>query len=157
MKRSKKITMVLVTAMVMTVAMVVLVYAAEVINKPAWSTTTGRYTQVYEMYTSPNWRYTNDIDTSYDYSVVKTYSDRDCLVQCTSNGLTAFPTYYVVYSTGLDIFRVTSEATLTGTGTATIDVLYASCDGYPMKLGIRNDPRYSTTVTNKGSWSPDTY
>ena len=60
MKRSKKITAVLIVAMAMTIAMVVVAYA-EYVYVPAWNEATGRYTQVYEMSVGVNWRYTSNL------------------------------------------------------------------------------------------------
>jgi hypothetical protein len=60
MKRGKKMTLILVVAMVMTIAMVVVAYA-EYVYVPAWNDGTGRYTQVYEMNVGVNWRYTSNL------------------------------------------------------------------------------------------------
>lgn len=161
MKISKKITVVLIVAMVMTVAMVVVAYA-EYVYVPAWNETTGRYTQVYEMSVGVNWRYTGNLTpikgaTPNNNTVLlqKKFPERDCLVQCTYNDLTAFPTYYQVYTA--DAFPLTTEMSMTGTGTNTIDFPYPSNADNLMSLGIRHDPRDSSSRTNRGNWSPDTY
>lgn len=153
MKRGKKVTAILVTAMVMTVAMVVVAYA-EYAKSPNWNTGTGRYTQLYEMSVGTNWRYTSQID---GYSVMKSYPDRDGLVQCTSNGLTTFPTYYQIYAGSSEAFPYSYEACFTGTGTSVIDIPYPVTKNTYLCLGIRHDPRDNTNVLNRGSWSPDTY
>lgn len=159
MKRSKKITAVLIAAMVMTVAMVVVAYA-EYVYVPAWNEGTGRYTQVYEMSVGVNWRYTTQItkvlgDTSKSIYVEKKFPERDCLVQCTYNALTAFPSYYQVYAS--DAFPLTTEMSMTGTGTNTLDFPYPSNADELMCLGIRHDPRDSSSRINRGNWSPDTF
>lgn len=163
MKRSKKMTLILVVAMVMTVAMVVVAYA-EIIYPQAWNSATGRYTQVYEMSTSPNWRYTTQItqyglqpDENYGYAVKKVFSGRSGLVQCTSNGLNAFPTYYQIYWGGSDVVALSYSTNFTGTGTSEISFPSSVNIDTPMCLGIRNDPRYNGSVINKGNWSPDTF
>lgn len=160
MKRGKKMTLILVVAMVMTVAMVVMAYA-EYLYAPAWNDGTGRYTQVYEMSVGTNWRYTSEIYPQYGIDedtscyVYKMFPERDCLVQCTYNGLTTYPTYYKVYTA--DAFPLTTEASITGTGTTAIDFPYASNAGNAMCMGIRHDPRDNSNITNRGNWSPDTY
>ena len=154
-------TLILVVAMVMTIAMVVVAYA-EIIYPQAWNSATGRYTQVYEMSTSPNWRYTTNISnyglpSTDGYGVEKMFSDRDCIVQCTSNGLTQFETYYRVYVAYTSVIPVSDEIYFTGTGTETLDFTGTYYMEYDMCLGIRNDPRCNSNITNKGNWSPDTY
>ena len=143
----------------------VMAFAAEILYLPQYSSTTGRYTQEYEMSVEYNWKYTANISNLHgygnhnidDYLLKKKYSNRDGLVQCTSNGLTAFPTYYKIsnYNDG-NISTLTAEVSLMGTGIQTID-LPNNCLDDDLCLGIRHDPRYSSSVTNKGSWSPDTY
>ena len=157
MKRSKKITAMLIVAMVMTATMVVMVYAADYASKPAWNTGTGRYTQLYTLSTGVNWSYTTDVTGAEDYVVTKMYPERDALVQCTANGLTAFPSYYQVRRTNGDGELLASETAYTGTGIIYISYSNPVSPGTGTCLGIRNDPRYSTTVTNEGSWSPDRY
>ena len=148
----RKFTIALVTAMVMTIAMVVVAYA-EYVYAPAWNEGTGRYTQVYEMSIGTNWRYTASVS---NYSVQKKFPERDCLVQCTYNGLTTFPTYYQVYI-AYETFPVTEEINFTGTGTHTLDFPYAINASNEMSLGIRHDPRDNSNRINRGNWSPDTY
>ena len=155
----RKFTIALVTAMVMTIAMVVVAYA-EYVYAPAWNEGTGRYTQVYEMSVGTNWRYTSSIsefignedDIVY---VKKMFPERDCLVQCTYNSLTAFPSYYKVYTS--NAFPLTTEMSMTGTGTNTLDFPYASNAENFMCLGIRHDPRDNSNRINRGNWSPDTF
>ena len=140
-------------------------FAAEILYLPQYSSTTGRYTQEYEMSVGYNWRYTIDIDDLYgyqnlpviNYTLEKKYSNRDGLVQCNSNGLTSFPTYYKIskYSNG-SVSTITAEVSLMGTGVQIIDIQNNYLDR-GLCLGIRHDPRYSSNVTNRGSWSPDTY
>ena len=161
MKRSKRITAVLIVAMVMTIAMVVVAYA-EIIYPQAWNSATGRYTQVYEMSTSPNWRYTTNISSyglpsSDGYGVDKMFSNRDCIVQCTSNGLTQFETYYRVYVAYTNVIPVSDEICFKGTGTEILNSTGMSYMDYDMCLGIRHDYRCNSNITNKGNWSPDTY
>ena len=165
MKRSKKIAIMLITALVMTASMVVVAFA-EILYLPQYSNTTGRYTQVYEMYTDHNWSYTVDIDNKYgygdklveEYTLKKTYNDRDGLVQCTSNNYTVFPSYYRISRYINDeIYLLSGEVTLTGIGTKVIDMTVMDYSDCFLCLGIRNDPRYTSGTTNKGSWSPDTY
>lgn len=79
--------------MVMTITMIVVAYA-DYINNPVWNSGTGRYTQVYEMNVGYSWECT--IDKPNGKALAKMYAERPALVQCTSNGLTAFPTYYQV-------------------------------------------------------------
>ena len=151
----RKFTIVLVTALVMTVAMVVVAYAAEYAPEPAWNQGTGRYTQVYEMNVGYNWRYTNQIDKCA--SLQKMYPQRDALVQCTTNGLTAFPTYYQVRKTDNAGEILSNEVSRTGTGTFLVSYPYNVSPHTGTCLGIRTDPRCSSSVINKGNWSPDNY
>lgn len=165
MNKIRKRTVALISALVFTIAGTVMAFAAEILYLPQLSPTTGRYTQEYEMSTSYNWRYTTDIGKLYgfgdypvnSYTLTKMYSNRDGLVQCTSNGLTAFPTYYKIAKYSNDsVSTITAEVSLMGTGIQTIDLPDNYLDS-GLCLGIRHDPRYSSSVTNKGSWSPDTY
>ncbi len=155
LKRGKKLTAILVTAMVMTVAMVVVAYAADYTSNPAWNTGTGRYTQLYELSVGYNWKFTNQVDVYA--SLQKMYPERDALVQCTVNELTAFPTYYQVRKTDASGEILSDEASHTGTGIIYIDYPYTVSPHTLTCLGIRTDPRCSSSVTNEGSWSPDRY
>ena len=164
MTKMRKRTVTLIAALVFTIAGTVVAFAADILYLPQYSSTTGRYTQVYEMSTSYNWRYTINISDLYgnnakeQYTVTKMYSNRDGLVQCTSNGLTAFPTYYSIYKyDGAVGSALAPESSLVGTGTQTIDLTDMNYSGVKMCLGVRHDPRYTSSVTNKGNWSPDTY
>ena len=58
MNINKKITIALITALVITIGTVVLAYA-EYVYVPAWNATSGRYTQVYEMSVGTNWNNSN--------------------------------------------------------------------------------------------------
>ena len=151
MKRSKKMTLILVAAMVMTVAMVVVAYA-DYVHNPAWNSGTGRFTQVYDMSIDTNWSYTLEFNTNV---VEKKFADRGGLVQCTSNGLTAFPTYYKICSSGIS--TLSHELSMTGLDVDVINYKSSVRSGTMTCLAIRNDPRYNTTTNNKGNWSPDTY
>ena len=166
MKRSKKIAIMLITALVMTASMVVVAFA-EILYLPQYSSASDRYTQVYEMSTNYNWRYTTSIPESkwYGYNgensvlfgVEKMHADRACAVQCTFNELSTFPTYYQVYHASGEVFPYTLQKSLIGTGYISIDFPYNTNLGYRMCLGIRNDPRKTSSFVNKGNWSPDTY
>ena len=155
MKINNKITVVLVTALVMTVAMVVLVYAADTTSTPAWNQGTGRYTQLYEMTVGYNWKYTKDVGAKA--TLQKMYPQRDALVQCTANGLTAFPTYYQVREADSTNEILSDEISYTGTGTFLVSYPYNVSPYTSTYLGIRTDPRCSSSVANKGNWSPDNY
>ena len=97
-------------------------------------------------------------DDNYDaYGVTKKHPERDCAVQCTANGITLFPPYYMVFQAYSDVFPFTLEKSMTGTGYTSIDFPYPQNANYPMCLGIRQDPRASYGCMNKGNWSPDTY
>lgn len=170
MTKMRKRTVTLIAALVFTIAGTVVAFAADILYLPQYSSTTGRYTQVYEMSTSYNWRYTTNISDFYgydavvdgedgylEYGVKKMYSNRDGLVQCTSNGLTVFPTYYQIYTAFSSAYSLSPEAAITGTGTTTMDLSVMDYSPYRLCLGIRHDPRYTSSVTNKGNWSPDTY
>lgn len=85
------------------------------------------------------------------------HPNRDGLVQCTSNGLTAFPTYYQIYAGSSGVFPYSYEVSFNGTGTYVIEIPYPVTTGTYTCLGIRHDPRDNTNVMNKGNWSPDTY
>ena len=76
-------------------------------------------------------------------------------MQCTSNGLTVFPSYYKVARCN-DYVHVTPEVSITGTG-ADVGTYSRYVMGSYLCLAIRNDPRYTYTVTNVGNWSPDSY
>ncbi len=151
MKRSKKMSLILVVAMVMTIAMVVVAYA-DTVNNPAWNSGTGRYTQVYDMSIDTNWSYTLEFNTNV---VEKMFADRNGLVQCTSNELTAFPTYYKICSSG--IVTLSDELSMTGEDVDIINYNSSVRSGTMTCLAIRNDPRYNTATNNIGNWSPDTY
>ena len=150
----RKFTIALVTALVMTVAMVVVAYAYYA-PEPAWNQGTGRYTQVYEMNVSFNWKFTKDVDA--EATLRKMYPQRDALVQCTSNGLTAFPTYYQVRKADIANEILSDEISYTGTGTFLVSYPYNVSPNTSTYLGIRTDPRCSSSVINKGNWSPDNY
>lgn len=153
MKRGTKMTIILVVAMVMTIAMVVVAYA-EYVNDPVWNSGTGRYTQVYEMNVGYNW--THSIDIPNGSALAKMYAERPALVQCTSNGLTAFPTYYQIRNkTSRELLSY--EGACTATGTFLLNYYYPVSPGTNTYLAIRTDPRQSTSVINKGNWSPDNY
>lgn len=164
MKIKNKITLILVTAMVMTASMVVVAFA-EILYLPQYSNVSDRYTQVYEMATSYNWRYTTMIgnkygltqDNVYFYGAEKLHIDRECAVQCTYNSFSEFETYYQVYLANTDIFSVSNSVKMKGTGYIELDYLYNTCDEVRFCLGIRNDPRKTADYVNKGNWSPDTY
>lgn len=165
MKIKNKITLILVTAMVMTALMVVVAFA-EILYLPQYSNVSDRYTQVYEMSMEYNWKTTANISTSnwygyngdnYDkYGVEKKHPERDCAVQCTYNACSAFPTYYKIFQ-AFETFPFTLEKSMTGTGYTTIDFPYPENADDSMCLGIRQDPRASYGCMNKGNWSPDTY
>ena len=154
MKKSKKITVTLIVAMVMTVAMVVMAYA-DYVHNPAWNSGTGRYTQVYDLTVGYNWKYS--ISELEHAPVAKMHAERPALVQCTSNGLTAFPTYYQVRKKNTSGELLTYEGACTGTGTFLLNYYYPVSPGTNTYLAIRTDPRQSTAVVNKGNWSPDNY
>lgn len=160
MNINKKITIALITALVITIGTVVLVYA-EYVYVPAWNAATGRYTQVYEMKVDTDWNYTTRIspvlgDSSRGVYLQKMYPERECVVQCTNNELTTFPTYYKVFTS--DAYRLSYELEMTGNGVDIIDFINPSDANNLMCLGIRTDPRsYGNEYVNKGNWSPDTY
>lgn len=164
MKIKNKITLILVTAMVMTALMVVVAFA-EILYLPQYSNVSDRYTQVYEMATSYNWRYTTMIGNMYGitednndlFGALKLHVDRECAVQCTYNSFSEFETYYQVYLANTDIFSVSNSVKMKGTGYIELDYLYNTCDEVRFCLGIRNDPRKTGGYVNKGNWSPDTY
>ena len=166
MKRSKKIAIMLITALVMTASMVVVAFA-EILYLPQYSSASDRYTQVFEITAEYNWKTTLNmpIDNWYgyneanyaDYGVVKKHANRDCAVQCTYNEVTLFPTYYMVYQAYSDAFPFTLEKSMIGTGYTTIDFLSPENAVYMMCLGVRQDPRASYGPEVKGNWSPDTY
>ena len=147
-------TIVLVVAMVMTISMVAVAYAYYA-PAPAWNQGTGRYTQVYEMNVGYNWKFTKDVDACA--ALAKKYPQRDALVQCTSNGLTAFPTYYQVRKGDISREILSNEISHTGTGTFLVSYPYNVSPNTVTCLGIRTDPRCSSSVINKGNWSPDNY
>ena len=165
MKRSKKIAIMLITALVMTALMVVVAFA-EILYLPQYSNVSDRYTQVYEMSMEYNWKTTANISTSnwYGYNgdnygkyvVEKKHPERDCAVQCTYNACSAFPTYYKIFK-AFETFPFTLEKSMTGTGYTSIDFPYPQNAEDSMSLGIRQDPRASYGCMNKGNWSPDTY
>ena len=76
-------------------------------------------------------------------------------MQCTSNGLTVFPSYYKVARCN-DYVQVTPEVSITVIG-ADVGTYSKYVMGSYLCLTIRNDPRYTYTVTNVGNWSPDSY
>lgn len=133
-------TIVLVVAMVMTISMVVVAYAYYA-PEPAWNQGTGRYTK--------------DVDA--EATLRKMYPQRDALVQCTSNGLTAFPTYYQVRKADSANEILSDEISYTGTGNFLVSYPYNVSPNTSTYLGIRTDPRCSSSVINKGNWSPDNY
>lgn len=159
MNINKKITIALITALVITIGTVVLAYA-EYVYVPAWNATSGRYTQVYEMSVGTNWNYTTRItpvlgDSSKGVYLQKMYPERESIVQCTYNNLTSFPMYYKIFTS--DAYGLSDELEMTGTGTGTIDFLNPANANNLMCLGIRRDPRDNSNRTNSGNWSPDTY
>ena len=164
MKIKNKITLILVTAMVMTASLVVVAFA-ELLYLPQYSNVSNRYTQVYEMATSYNWRYTTMIDNKHGltdenyilFGASKLHVDRECAVQCTYNSFSEFETYYQVYLANSDVFSVSNSVKMKGTGYIELDYLYNTCDEARFCLGIRNDPRKTSDYVNKGNWSPDTY
>ena len=133
---------------------------------PQYSSASDRYTQVYEMSTSYNWRYTTsipvskwygyNIDNYGEYVLEKKHPERDCAVQCTYNDCATFPTYYKIFQ-AYDTFPFTAEKSMIGTGYMSIDFPYPENAEYYMSLGVRLDPRKTSSSVNKGNWSPDTY
>ena len=152
MKISNKITVVLVTALVMTVAMVALAYA-NTVHPPAWNSGTGRYTQVYDMSIGTNWSYTNDYNGKY--TLEKCFTGRNGIVQCTSNGLTAYPTYYKICNENKT--ALSNELAMSGVNVDVIIYKSTVTQGTETCLAIRNDPRCNSNINNYGNWSPDTY
>ena len=166
MKIKNKITLILVTAMLMTALMVVVAFA-EILYLPQYSSASDRYTQVFEISCNYNWKTTLNISQGYwyglteknypEYGVVKKHANRDCAVQCTANSVSIFPTYYKVFEAYSEMFPFTLEKAMTGTGYTSIDFPYPQNAEFSMCLGIRQDPRASYGCTVKGNWSPDTY
>ena len=164
MSVSKKRMMVLIAALVFTIAGTVMVFATEILYTPQYSSTTGRYTQVYEMSTTLNWSFTTNItncigkgDPKSLFAVKKVYNNRDGIIQCDLNGVTAFPTYYRAYEGYAYPSAMSYELAFIGTGIEVMDYPQADFSDYNLCLGIRNDPRYTSSASNGGCWSPDTY